>query len=171
MMCERCGKNPANTYLKQVINGNVREMHLCENCAQELGYSVLSTMNPFDMGISFNNFLGGLFSQALPQQTAGSTKTCPSCGSTFEDFMQNAQAGCANCYQAFYEELLPSIQRIHGKTKHVGKIPGSASKSLKLNRELTSLRQQLSAAVEAQEYEKAAKLRDRIREIEKEVNG
>lgn len=170
MMCERCGKNPANTYLKQVINGNVREMHLCESCAQELGYGVLSAMNPFNMGISFNNFLGGLFSQAIPQ-TAESTKTCPACGTSFEDFMQNAQAGCADCYGAFYEELLPSIQRIHGKTRHVGKIPHSASKSLRLNRELTGLRQQLNTAVEAQEYEKAAKLRDRIREIEKEVNG
>ena len=170
MLCERCGRNQANTYLKQIINGSVKEIHLCEECAEQLGYNMLSNLNPFeDMGINVGNLLGGFFSQSLPKQALSQPHACSFCGSTFEDFVHSARAGCANCYHEFYSQLLPSIQRIHGKTKHVGKIPASASKSLRLNRELENLKQQLKAAVDAQEYEKAATLRDKIRDIERQV--
>jgi protein arginine kinase activator len=170
MLCEKCGKNPANTHLKQVINGSATEMHLCSECAEELGYGFFSEFKPFnDLVPSLNSFLGGLFTQTIPQQTINSPNKCSYCGSSFDEIAQSAIVGCSNCYREFNEQLLPSIKRIHGKTKHVGKIPGSTSNHLKLRHELETLKQKLNEAVAAQDYENAAKIRDKIREIEGQV--
>ncbi|MDR3645216.1 MAG: UvrB/UvrC motif-containing protein [Clostridia bacterium] len=168
MLCERCGKNPATTYYKEVVNGKTKEIHLCSECAEELGNGLFQGMNGFaDFGLS--SLLGSLFAQSMPVP-ATSVKRCSSCGTSFEELAQNAQAGCANCYKEFYTQLLPSIERIHGKTRHIGKVPASASKELRQHRELEELRQRLADAVNAQEYEKAAELRDKIRGLEGE-NG
>lgn len=178
MLCQKCGKNQANTHFKQVVNGKVTELHLCADCARELGLQTLQVFDPFEempfnihgAPFNINSLLGGMFTQTLPAAETPAKK-CRFCGSTFEDFAQNALAGCANCYSEFSEELLPSIRKIHGKTRHVGKIPESASQTLKLSRELESLKNQLKQAVDEQEYEKAATLRDKIKEIEGKVNG
>lgn len=176
MICQKCNQNEATFHLRQNINGNIKEIHLCPQCAAELGYDSvftgMETFNPFgSMNMDVQNFLGSLFSQELPTGRNPEMHKCSFCGTTFEEFAQNAMAGCANCYHEFYNDMLPYIQRIHGKTRHVGKIPASAGKGLKLQRELTQLKKQLNEAVTAQEYEKAATLRDQIKDIEKKVNG
>lgn len=177
MLCQKCNQNEATVHFRQNINGDVKEIHLCPQCAAELGYdSVFSGIEDFSpfgaMNMGIQNFLGSLFSQELPQLNSPAAEhKCSFCGTTFEDFAQSAMAGCANCYHEFLGDMLPYIQRIHGKTRHVGKIPATAGKELKLQRELTSLKKQLNDAVEAQEYEKAAEFRDKIKEIEKKVQG
>lgn len=176
MLCEKCKLNEATFHFRENINGAVKEIHLCPKCAAELGYdSVLNDMsdfNPFGaMNMGVQNLLGSLFSQELPGDTVHDTKKCSFCGTTFEQFAQSAMAGCANCYHEFFNDMLPYIQRIHGRTRHVGKIPATAGKELKLQRELTSLKKKLNEAVAAQEYEKAAEFRDKIKEIEKKMKG
>lgn len=172
MKCEKCGLNDATTHLKQIVNGNMKELHLCEECAAELGYDSIFNINPFGMmGVNIGSFLGSLFSQSVPGLNEAAGKRCSFCGATFDEIAQSAKTGCANCYTEFYDELFPSIQRIHGKTRHVGKIPGRAGEELQLRRELDTLKKQLNEAVEAQEYEKAAELRDKIKEMEKKVQG
>lgn len=166
MLCDKCGKNPATTYYKEIINGNVREVHLCEDCARELGFGAFAGLGGFgDFGLG--NLLGSLFPQQdVPTAPLTRSKRCSVCGTSFEEFTQSAQAGCANCYREFYRELLPWVERIHGKTRHIGKVPKSASQEVKKRRTLEELRRQLNDAVSAQEYEKAAKLRDQIRGME-----
>lgn len=177
MLCQKCNQNEATVHFRQNINGDVKEIHLCPQCAAELGYdsvfSGIEDFSPFgamDMGIQ--NFLGSLFSQELPQlNNPTAARKCSFCGTTFEEFAQTAMAGCANCYHEFLSDMLPYIQRIHGKTRHVGKIPATAGKELRQQRELTSLKKQLNDAVAAQEYEKAAEFRDKIKEIERKAQG
>ncbi len=171
MMCERCGQREATVYLKESVNGELRELHLCAQCAHELGYdTVFTSLSPF-AGIGIQDILGSLFSQTAPAPAVTQGKKCSFCGMTFDELARTAKAGCAHCYKEFYRELLPSIQRIHGKTQHVGKVPRSAGEAVALRRQLETLKKQLSDAVAAQEYEKAATLRDRIREYEKKVQG
>lgn len=174
MLCQKCNQNEATVHFRQNINGEVSEIHLCQQCASELGYdSVFNELDEFSpfgaLNMGVQKFLGSLFSQELPSLKVPSTRKCSFCGTTLEDFAQTAMAGCAHCYDEFLNDMMPYIQRIHGKTKHVGKIPATAGKQLKLQRELTSLKKQLNDAVNAQEYEKAAELRDKIKEIEKKV--
>lgn len=173
MLCERCKKNEATTHLRESVNGVVKETHLCEECAAALGYdSMFHGLDPFaNMAVDLQGLLGSLFSQAMPEKSMQSGRKCSFCGTTFEELAQSAKAGCAHCYQEFYRELLPSIQRIHGKTRHVGKIPGTAEKEIGFKRELETLSAQLKDAIAAQEFEKAATLRDRIKELEKKVQG
>lgn len=169
MLCERCKKREATTHLREVINGNVKETHLCSECASELGYdSIFTNFSPFGMmGMNIGNFLGGLFAQGMPEIAPESDRRCSFCGTTLEEMANSAKAGCAHCYKEFYNELIPSIQRIHGRTRHIGKIPGRAGKQMRLQQEIAELKRQLGDAVQKQEYEKAAELRDKIKEMEK----
>jgi protein arginine kinase activator len=172
MLCEKCGKNQANTLIRESIGGKVKEVHLCSECAAKLGYdSLLKTFSPLaGFSIGLPGILGSLLSQGAPEKEPSQTKRCSFCGTSFDEIAQSAMTGCAHCYKEFYQELLPSIQRIHGRTHHVGKIPQSAGRELKLKNELTGLRKELEDAVTAQEYEKAAVLRDRIKELEKKTD-
>lgn len=84
----------------------------------------------------------------------------------FQEIAHTGKAGCPACYTTFYDRLLPSIQRIHGKAQHVGKISPRAGETVKRERELTDLKKQLADAIASQQYEECAKLRDRIQELE-----
>lgn len=173
MLCQKCNHNEATVHVRQNLNGEVREIHLCPQCAAELGYdsifSGLENVGPFSgFQMGLQSLLGGLFSQELPQTTQRApARKCSFCGTSFEDFAQSAMAGCAHCYSEFLDEMMPYIQRIHGRTRHVGKIPATAGRELKKRRELSQLRKALEDAVAAQEYEQAAKLRDQIKAMEK----
>lgn len=159
MICQKCGKNVATTHVKRTVNGQTSEYHLCASCAAAEGLG--DVFGELDLG----SFWGSLFAQPT-LRSAADTVRCEGCGKTFREIAASGKAGCPACYTTFYDRLLPSIQRIHGKTGHVGKIPSSAGSEIRRERELDDLRRRLNEAIAAQEYEKCAGLRDRIRELE-----
>lgn len=162
MICESCGKNPATTHLKTIINGELTEYSLCAECAQKLGYGNLLT----GLGRNFSSLLGGFFGDAEP--AAEDTIHCKCCGSSFDDIARSGKVGCAECYHTFYDRLIPLIQRIHGNTKHRGKVPGGSPLQPKPQSELSVMRRELREAIDCENFEQAAALRDRIRELEGE---
>lgn len=159
MTCQGCGKKPATTFLKKTINGKTTELHLCADCAAKQGLG--GVLGGFDLG----DFWGSLFAEPSLRQQAD-TVHCKGCGRTFSEIAQSGRAGCPECYTTFYDRLLPSIQRIHGKTRHTGKIPAEGSENGRRDREIEQLRKQLSDCIMRQEYEQCAALRDRIHELE-----
>ncbi len=163
MLCQNCQKNEATTHIKRIINGEATQAHLCSDCAKSLGYDSMFS----DMGLGFSNMLSSFFNDSALTALGAHTLRCEKCGSTFRDIVNSGRIGCADCYETFYDKLLPSIQRIHGKTNHEGKIPNGSEQSVKRN-ELDELKKELNEAVEQQNYEKAAELRDRIKEKEGE---
>ncbi len=171
MLCENCKKNTANTHIKKIINGNVQEYHLCSECAKELGFS--DTMPGFGslMGLSANSLFGSLFSDALTgTEPVAEVKRCPGCGISFDDIAKTGLCGCPQCYTTFYDQLLPSLSRIHGKLEHLGKISAASGKSAKQIK-LKSLEADLKKAVDEQRYEDAAKIRDEILSLKSENGG
>lgn len=164
MLCEKCGKNHATTHIRSVVNGIVREMNLCGYCAASEGYT----------SISQNSLAGMLASMFGDVSTSGlSTKTekCPVCGAVFSDIAQRGRMGCAECYKTFNNELLPYLKRVHGSTKHAGKVPNSAPLIVKPKGDtVESLRMELNRLVSEEKYEEAAIIRDKIREMEKGEN-
>ncbi len=162
MLCQNCQKTEATTHIKRIINGETAEHHLCKNCAYELGFS--DSFSDFGINISelFSSFLGDFSVKSLSNRVL----RCEKCGSAFDDIARSGKIGCADCYAIFYDKLLPSIQRIHGKTKHEGKIAKSAGNELRLEREISDMRAQLNQAIDEQNFELAASLRDKIREME-----
>lgn len=157
MLCQSCEKNQATTYIKKVVNGELTEMNLCTECAKEMGYGKI-----FGTGFDFSNLLGSFLGEGLPART--SATRCSGCGSSFADIARSGKVGCAGCYEVFYDDLLPSLKRIHGNTKHTGK--RAEIKAQTPEHKIKSLKKQLKKAIEAQEFEEAAKLRDEIKVLE-----
>jgi len=168
MLCQNCSKREATTHIKRVVNGEATETHLCRECAQSLGYDGL--FNDFSLSIPniFSSFFGdSSFALAGPR-----TERCEKCGCSFDDIIRTGMVGCADCYDKFFDKLLPSIQRIHGRSKHAGKIPSAnnstkkaAVKEKTAEEKIAELEAEMQKAVEAQNFEQAAIIRDKIKEL------
>ncbi len=170
MMCDRCGQKQATIYLTKVINGSKTELHLCKQCAEQ-GDS------DFFKDMSLVNILANLASAQQKQTPAEPPVVCPDCGFDQDRFRREGRVGCEQCYRQFSGELIPMMRRIHGSLQHIGKRPGlsapakvPAPEKRKPTR-LEELRLQLKIAVKAEEYEKAAGLRDEIRALEAAGDG
>ena len=169
MLCEKCKKNPATTHIRKWVNGVQEEWILCSQCAKEMGYNQLSFFK--------GGLLGSLFSGELSGKTADGALRCPCCGISFEEIAKSGEVGCAHCYEFFRTRLTPTIEKLHGKAGHLGKIPRRKQEEQKpVEKEekihpLTKLKEDLARAIENQEFEQAAVLRDQIKEMEGEQNG
>lgn len=167
MLCQKCGKHEATTHIKQVVNGEFTELYLCSDCASKSGYGNMFS----DFGFNdVSNFFSSFFSQ--PKYALGSkdVERCPKCGTSFREIVKSGKIGCADCYTKFYDLLMPSIQRIHGKTQHNGKKIESVQNEVKeetAEEKIAKLKDKLQSAIEKQEFEEAAKIRDEIIELEK----
>lgn len=168
MLCQNCGKNEATTHVKKIVNGDTTEMHLCPECAQHLGYGDIFS----GFGLSLDDLFGGFLGDTMQKLTTQSEQRCPKCGNTFSDIVSCGRIGCSDCYRTFYDKLLPSIQRIHGRIKHNGKQIAAPKEEPKkrekdnLAEQISSLKSQLDDAVKNQEFEQAAILRDKIKDLE-----
>ncbi len=166
MVCQNCGKAQATTHIKRVVNGDTTEHHLCASCAGDLGYTdMFSGFAPLSLSDFFGDLLGDIGKKSL----AANVLRCPKCGNSFNDIVRDSQVGCAECYRVFFEKLAPSLERIHGRAVHSGKkidVVREERTEPTVEERIEQLRKKLSAAVETQEFELAAKLRDEIKALE-----
>ena len=170
MLCQKCGKNEATTHIKQVINGEFEEIYLCSGCAQKMGYTDSFSGFGFDLSSFFPSF----FSQPKSAIGEGRVERCPKCGTSFREIVKSGKIGCADCYEKFYDLLVPSIRRIHGKTRHNGKVIDSSEREIRqetLEEKIEKLKTKLQQSVEKQEFEEAAQIRDEIKALEREANN
>mgnify|MGYP002518612030 CR=1 FL=1 len=158
MLCQNCKKNEANMHMKRIINGSATEVHLCTDCARSLGYGEAFS----GFGLGFGHLLGELLSSG--EVGAGSSMRCPACGKSFEEIAEDVKMGCAECYGVYYEKLLPSLRRIHGKSTYVGSRPVNRTESDETDI-LNQLKSNLAVAIETQNFELAAQLRDEINNL------
>lgn len=163
MLCENCKKNAATTYFKQTVNGHVREVFLCSDCAAKLGLGdPFSSFGDFGMGFGFG-MMPGLFSASA----AGQDLKCPTCGMTLTEVNRNGKMGCADCYETFRDYLHRLLPRIAGNKTHTGKKPGGSEKA---EDDLPTLKKKLEEAIRTENFEEASVLRDKIRELNR-ANG
>jgi protein arginine kinase activator len=160
MKCDNCNKT-ATVHLTEIKGGKKIEKHLCEQCAaQNEGLPVKSHTPINELLTNFVLAHSGL-------STREQTGACEACGINWAEFRQTGLLGCEHDYGLFEKDLTPLLQRAHeGATHHVGKVPtrrGASGVPMKRQVDLTRLRKELSRAVEAEDYELAAKLRDKIR--------
>ncbi len=175
MTCDNCHEHEATVHLQQIVNGQSSEVNLCDKCAQAKGMISFSMDKPS----FFGNLLSGFMEEAKPE--AGDDKgvkiTCE-CGWTSNDFRKSGFLGCPLCYYTYKKSLGPILKRIHGNIRHVGKVPAKIPVKQKVNKkvtkvydptEITNLKSKLTQAVNEERYEDAAKLRDRIKKLEKKI--
>ena len=159
MLCQRCSKNEATIHITEVSNGEHQESHLCEQCAEADG-AVVKTPT------TINQLLSS-FIMAHTGVAELAELSCPQCGLSFLEFRQHGLLGCPNDYEVFEQPLDGLLTRVHGQeTHHVGKVPARGGTQQKRNMQLLRLRRELAGAVESEKYEKAAQLRDQIKEFE-----
>lgn len=160
MKCDHCGENEAVIHLTQIVDNKMGTYHLCEACAAEKGLEPEPGIGNFPL----TDFLAQM-GEAKPEP-AGPVE-CEYCGLSLKDFKKTGRLGCSHCYVTFDEHMRGLFRRLHGGTQHVGKVylppdPTEADRHEQLSR----LRRKLDVAVEKEEFERAAQLRDQIRELE-----
>ncbi len=165
MLCQMCKSREATVHVKEIINGEKRELHLCSVCAEKKGLTEF-LLSPDSI---FASLMGEL-SQFLesPSPVTEEEEKCPSCGLSFDRIVKKGKMGCSCCYETFRRHIVPLLEKIHGRASHRGKIPERAAVENKKRLLLYRLRHQLEEAVKKEEYEKAAQIRDQIRRIQSE---
>ncbi len=153
MKCHRCGQREASVHWLEITGEARHSVWLCADCA------AAGERDPDGVAEPLVSFLGrGLGG-------TGAATACPVCGTTLDDLRRDNRLGCAQCYLTFRPVLLPLLARYHRHVAHVGKVPGGARPATR-PAEITRLRLALSKAVATEEFERAATLRDRLRELE-----
>lgn len=159
MKCDACGLRDALIHVRQMQKNGFQELHLCEECAQERGF-----LREEDTEIPVGDLLAGLIDGASAQPDAPSPAACPRCGLAAAEFRKRGRAGCAECYVAFGADVKRILSQMAPRPRHAGKLPRELSGPAVDDRE--ALAAELRAAVEGEDYERAARLRDRIRDLD-----
>ncbi len=165
MQCDICGKKEATVHLTEIVNDKVTKLHLCEDCAKDKGTEM---EEHFGLG----DLLAGLtdLGSNVEPEVLTSAK-CHACGFTYQDFKKVGRLGCGECYEAFKGQLAPLLKRIHGADRHIGKVPIMIGKTVKDTKTLQELRSRMEKAIQEENFEEAASLRDKIHELEKKGEG
>ena len=154
--CDLCGK-PATVHLTQIVKNQIQKVDLCEECAQSKGVT-----DP--EGFSLADLLAKSFAGPVeePADTAAGNLVCEQCGCSSRDFKKTGRLGCAVCYDSMKSVLLPLISGLHKGAEHKGKIPVRQWRNLGLRRELANVERELQDAVKTENFEAAARCRDRL---------
>ena len=160
-ICQVCNKRDATVYFTQIVNGKKTDMYMCSQCAGE-GYK-----------IDLNSLISGLLGLNTETEDDGpvSEVKCERCGMTAEEFNRTGRMGCSRCYDVFFDPMQILLKRIHGNTRHHGKVPEKYAVIHAVEMETEKLKQELKECIRAEEYERAAQIRDRIRQLEQERSG
>lgn len=181
MICERCKKNEAVFYYHENVNGNEKNYHLCAECAAELEKNgELKTKSNFG---GFDSFFGesawsdpfksmnALLSGFIGGGKQISEKRCSGCGLTFKELASDGMAGCAECYTAFSKELEPTLAKLHGHVSHRGRVPQRFREKQELKEKIASLEKEREEAVRNEDYERAAEIRDELKNLRENGNA
>lgn len=160
MLCDLCKQNVATVHLSQLVDGKTKKIDLCESCSKQKGVDDPAMFSIADM------LLGLGAAQELEQASASSELRCPNCGFSHADFKKAGRFGCSECYSAFSDGLEGLLKTMHNGVRHAGKIPQAYRQNDDSGEKIKSLQKQLKKAIESENYEAAATLRDQIRRLE-----
>jgi protein arginine kinase activator len=161
MLCDICNKNPATVHLTEIVDEQMTELHLCEECAHQKSAAM-------EQQFGLSDLLAGMAEFGKPSiEKDAPDLECPNCKLTYLDFKKIGRLGCGDCYTAFRKYLGPLLKRIHGSNQHVGKSPSKVTRVVKKKIDIQELRNRMQKAIEAEDFEKAANIRDQIKEMEK----
>ena len=166
MECQNCHEREAVIHLTQIVNDDVTKLHLCEVCAEAKGIQTEASMAKFPL----SEFLAQMGTGGVAMTVPDEGGACPGCGATLQDFREIGRLGCPACYETFGAPLRDLLRRLHGSSHHVGeryRAPGLQPETpMEEGEIMAELREQLREAIHAEQFERAAELRDRIRNRE-----
>jgi len=165
-ICQRCGENPAEVHITQMVNGKTTHLHLCRACAEKANAELFGTAH---LGNVIVGLLGLSAAQKKPAEGKKTGRVCPECGFELDRFAEAGMLGCPACYRHFADVVQPVLKQVQNGVQHTGRGSAPAApppKAETADPQLESLRRQLRIAIEKEEYEQAAVLRDAIKALE-----
>ncbi|MCK8827982.1 UvrB/UvrC motif-containing protein [Natroniella acetigena] len=169
MLCQECQEKEASVHVTKIINNQKQELYFCKECAQATG-----ELN-FGSDFSFNNLLTGLLNSKphSHHQINLSSKQlkCKNCNLSYQEFSHNGRLGCSQCYEYFGDKIDKILRRIHSSSHHTGKIPKRIGENVRIKRKIKNLREEMKQVVAKEEFEKAAVLRDEIKDLEENLDN
>ncbi|MBQ9804974.1 MAG: UvrB/UvrC motif-containing protein [Clostridia bacterium] len=177
MLCEKCKKRTATVFYNENLNGKTRSYSLCGECAarlrekgdlQDITSMIGSFADPFSE--LHDDLFGGFFGMPI-LKSSPAEKKCSTCGCTYADISREGRVGCADCYTVFSKELERTLQSVHGTTVHTGTVPSRHRAKQARAEQLKKLKMAMQEAIEKEDFERAATLRDDIRKLEAESDG
>ncbi|HDQ99638.1 MAG TPA: hypothetical protein ENN51_05060 [candidate division WOR-3 bacterium] len=157
--CDICGERDATLRVRQVDKAGAADIEICAECAKVRGFTEARKIST-----SVAEIMAGMKRDVAEGDEA---IVCPGCGMTFAEFKRKGRLGCARCYPAFDDKLRPLIRRIQGAVQHVGRAAKAGRRRARDQMALVRLRAELEAAIAAEDYEQAARLRDELGKAEK----
>ena len=169
MICPFCNRNVATIHLTEVINGKVKETHICEKCAKNKG---IKTELPFSFGDILTALTEGIMDMHQADE-AGiiDNPKCSSCGLTIHEFIKQGRLGCAGCYETFSDALNDIVRNLQKSPSHAGKSPKVFPRFEDTSRRITELEIKLQHAVEKERYEDCVAYRDEINRLKQALKG
>lgn len=165
MKCQDCEDRDSTVKVTQIVNNEKVVLNLCKECAAKRGFHSPLDNTPFPLA----NFLSGMMTKESSGKDAKSMTvpdlTCSNCGLTFSEFSRLGRFGCGQCYKTFRDRLQPLLRKIHGSSLHRGKLPPMLSEEATVIREQERLQEELRLAIESEDFERAADLRDKLKSL------
>ena len=174
MLCQKCNKKTASVFISSIINGQEKRVYLCDDCAKDYTLFNFKFPDPFSIKDVMDKFKANEDAfidkeeslLAIDKESEEDIK-CPNCYSTYNEYRETGKLGCSRCYEAFEKQLKPIIKNMYSYEEYIGKSPKKDDTNIYISKEIRILREELNKAVEQEEYEKAADIRDKIKELEK----
>ncbi|WP_455538780.1 UvrB/UvrC motif-containing protein [Terrisporobacter sp.] len=175
MLCQKCHKKTASVFISSIINGQETRMYLCSDCVKDYPLFDFKFQEPFSMKDVMDKFKIDKESSPddeykkllnLDKDSEDKNIICPNCHSTYEEYKKTGKLGCSICYEAFENQLNSILKNIYGYEEYLGKIPKKDDNQIHISNEIRILKEDLNRAVEQEEYEKAADIRDKIKDLE-----
>lgn len=163
MLCEDCRKQDATVHMKQVVNGQKIVLNLCSTCAKRRGFSNPLKNIPFPLADFLTSMVSGSVAEPDSEMMG---LTCSSCGLTYDKFAKTGRLGCGECFNTFRQPLADLLRKIHGSNLHRGKRQASTAEGMDTLKEEARLKEELKAAITHEDFERAAQIRDLIKDIQ-----
>ncbi len=173
MICENCKQRPAKVTVTQIQNGEQVQRHYCDVCAKDFHpFHLDFQQDPLSLHQLLSNWFGVPENKQVQQKPQPESATCSSCGWTFRQFLNKGKFGCAQCYESFHDQMPDVFKKLHnGSVEHVGKTPGAFGQTLQIKKQIESIRTSMRTAIEIENFEEAAKLRDEARALEDQLQS
>ncbi|MFH1707059.1 MAG: UvrB/UvrC motif-containing protein [Planctomycetota bacterium] len=163
MKCQLCNDKAATIHLTEIEKGAKKEVHLCEECYKEKNAELLNQATALEGPDKASD------GKSQSADKIDDKRACPICGTTLKDFQKRGLFGCPEDYTVFKDVVQPLLGKIHGEGSHRGKVPRSTGQRQDRSERLMTLRRELEDVIHSEMYERAAQLRDEIRQIEEQV--
>jgi protein arginine kinase activator len=165
MLCEDCQEHEATIHFTHIADNKKQVLNLCAECAEKRGFH-----NPLQsMTFPLGDFLASMVEKAYPGGSEEAKHVeCPGCGLTLAEFAKTGIVGCGKCYEAFHEQTDDLLRKIHGQSRHTGKMPSGSPERMEPLKEERRLQEALRKAIETEDFEHAAEIRDRLKELASE---